>query len=41
MAKRPQKKKEVNDVYKATIQLRNVVLLVWGTLIAHIENTPL
>lgn len=39
MAKRPQKKKEVNDLYKLTAQLRNVVVLVWFTLVAHFVYT--
>ena len=39
MAKRPQKKKEVNDLYKLTAQLRNVVVLVWVTLVAHFVYT--
>jgi len=35
MAKRPQKKKEVNDLYKLTVQLRNTVLLVWLTIVGY------
>mgnify|MGYP000235724852 CR=1 FL=1 len=35
MAKKEPKEKKMHDVYKATVLLRNVVLLVWATMIAH------
>ena len=36
MAKRPQKKKEVNDLYKLTVQLRNTVQVIWLTMVGYI-----
>ena len=39
MAKKPLPKKDMNHLYKATVQLRNVVLLVWFTLVAHFVYT--
>lgn len=36
MAKRPQKKKEVNDLYKLTKGLRDQIGLIWLTIVGYI-----
>jgi hypothetical protein len=39
MAKKDINHIDISDVYKATIQLRNVVILVWVTMVAHFVYT--
>jgi hypothetical protein len=39
MAKKDTNHIDTSDVYKATIQLRNVVILVWVTMVAHFVYT--
>ena len=39
MAKKDINHIDTSDVYKATVQLRNVGLLIWFTLVAHFVYT--